>query len=143
MSQQNYSNHRRWVPMYHFVTSLLIYAAFIGSIVNLFKAMGGPDIYDASLLAVVTFVVVVVHFYTRTFSLKAQDRAIKAEENLRHYVLTGNLLDPRLTVRQIVGLRFASDDEFVVLAKRAADEQMSESDIKKAITNWRADTYRV
>lgn len=143
MSQQNYSNHRRWVPMYHFVTSLLIYAAFIGSIVNLIKAIGGPDTYDASLLAVVTFVVVVVHFYTRTFSLKAQDRAIRCEENLRHYVLTGKLLDPRLTVRQIVGLRFASDDEFVALAKRAADERMSESEIKKAITHWRADTYRV
>jgi hypothetical protein len=144
MSQQNYSNHRRWVPMYHFVSSLLIYAAFIGSIVNLIKTMNrDTSLYDASLLVVVTFVAVVLHYYVRVFALKAQDRAIRAEENLRHYVLTGKLLDPSLTVRQIIGLRFAVDDEFVELAKRAADEQLSEVDIKKAIANWRADTYRV
>ena len=77
------------------------------------------------------------------FPLKAQDRAIRAEENLRHYVLTGKLLDPKLTVRQIIGLRFASDREFVALAQKAAAESLSEDAIKKAIRNWRADTYRV
>jgi hypothetical protein len=75
--------------------------------------------------------------------LKAQDRAIRAEENLRHYVMTGKLLDPKLTVRQIIGLRFASDQEFVELAGRAVEENLSEDAIKKAVKNWRADTYRV
>jgi uncharacterized protein DUF6526 len=64
-------------------------------------------------------------------------------KQLRHYVLTGKLLDPRLTVRQIVGLRFASNDEFVALAQRAADQGMEPKDVKQAIKNWRADTYRV
>ena len=82
-------------------------------------------------------------FYCRIFPLKAQDRAIRAEENLRHYVLTGKLLDPRLTVRQIIGLRFASDAEFITLAQRAAEENLSGDDIKKAIKNWRADNYRL
>ena len=77
------------------------------------------------------------------FALKAQDRAIRAEENLRHFVLTGKLLDPKLTVRQIIGLRFASDGEFVALAQRAAAENLSEDDIKKAIKTWKPDTYRV
>ncbi|MCP5111202.1 MAG: hypothetical protein GY953_10235, partial [bacterium] len=79
----------------------------------------------------------------RLFPLKAQDRAIRAEENLRHYVLTGKLLDPQLTTRQVVGLRFAADEEFVELAQKAAAENLSEDAIKKAIKNWRADTYRV
>ena len=39
--------------------------------------------------------------------------------------------DPRLTVRQIVELRFASDDEFAALAARAADENLSEDAIKR------------
>jgi hypothetical protein len=57
--------------------------------------------------------------------------------------MTGKPLDPRLGVKQIVALRFASDEEFVALAKKAADEQMAPVDIKKAVKNWRADHYRV
>jgi hypothetical protein len=57
--------------------------------------------------------------------------------------MTGKLLDSRLTIRQIIGLRFAGDDEFVALARRAADENLSADDIKKAVKNWRADYYRV
>ena len=57
--------------------------------------------------------------------------------------MTGKLLDPKLTVRQIIGLRFASDQEFVDLARRAVEENLSEVAIKKAVKNWRADTYRV
>ena len=68
--------------------------------------------------------------------------AVRAEEQLRHYVLTGTLLDSRLTVKQIVGLRFASDNEFAALAKRAADDNMDPEAIKKAVKIWRPDTYR-
>jgi len=75
--------------------------------------------------------------------LKAQDRAIKAEENMRHFMLTGKLLDSRITVRQIVGLRFASDEEFVSLAKRAVEENLTEDAIKRAVKNWKSDYYRV
>jgi len=81
--------------------------------------------------------------YARSFALKAQDRAIRAEEQLRHYVLTGKLLDPRLTVKQVVGLRFASNEELVALAQRAADQNLAPKDIKQSVKNWRPDTYRV
>ena len=82
-------------------------------------------------------------FLARTFALKAQDRAIRAEEGLRHYVLTGKLLDPRLQVGQIIALRFASDAEFPALAQKAAESGMSNKEIKQSVKNWRADTYRV
>jgi hypothetical protein len=81
--------------------------------------------------------------FCRVFALKAQDRAIRAEENLRHFALTGKLLDGRLHIRQIIGLRFASDDEFVELARRAAAEGLSGDNIKKAVKSWRPDYYRV
>jgi hypothetical protein len=57
--------------------------------------------------------------------------------------MTGKLLDPRLTAKQIVGLRFASDEEFVALARRAAEDGLAQKDIKQAVKNWRADTDRV
>ena len=57
--------------------------------------------------------------------------------------MTGKLLDPRLTVKQVVALRFASDGEFVALAARAASEGLAPDDIKKAVKTWRADEYRV
>ena len=65
------------------------------------------------------------------------------EENLRHFAMTGKLLDPRLDTKQVIALRFASDGEFIALARRAADESMTPDAIKQAVKDWRADTYRV
>lgn len=143
MPEQTYANHRQTVFMFHVVLFLLLVLTLIGSIVNLVQSIGDHQrLYSASLIVVLAICVILAAFYARVFALKAQDRAIRAEENFRHYVLTGKPLDSRLTIRQIVGLRFAADDEFVALAKRAADEKLSEDDIKKAVKNWRADTYR-
>lgn len=144
MQGQHYGNHRRYVMMYHVVLFVLVVATLIGSVVNLWMSLGNHDrLYSASLIVVLAIVALVQFFYSRSFPLKAQDRAIRAEENLRHFVKTGKMLDARLTLRQIIGLRFASDGEFVDLAKKAADEGMSEEDIKKAVKNWRADYDRV
>jgi uncharacterized protein DUF6526 len=142
--EQSYANHGRIVPMYHYVTLGILQLTFIGSCVNLYLSWGDHTrFYSASLLVTLTFATILTALYARTFALKAQDRAIRAEEQLRHYVMTGKLLDPRLDVRQIVGLRFASNEEFVTLAQRAADQNLSAKDIKQAVRNWRADTYRV
>jgi uncharacterized protein DUF6526 len=143
MAEQTYATHRQLVPMYHVVTFFLLVAILIGSAVNLWRTLGsGASPYSASLILALTVAVFFVYVYSRVFALKAQDRAIRAEEQLRHYVLTGALLDRRLTVRQIVGLRFASDAEFVALAKRAAEDNMEPEAIKKAVKAWRPDTYR-
>jgi hypothetical protein len=75
--------------------------------------------------------------------VEAQDRAIRAEENLRHYVLTGKLFDTALETRQIIALRFASDLELPALARRAIAERLTPDAIKKAIQVWRPDLYRV
>ena len=141
---QNYANHKQYVPMFHGVLFALQLATLIGASINLYKSLGDHErIYSASLILVLAIVVIMVSFFARIFALKAQDRAIRAEENLRHFVLTGKLLDARLTVRQIVGLRFAPDAEFVELARRAAAENLSEDQIKRQVQNWKEDTYRV
>ena len=144
MEAQNYANHRRYVPIFHFVLLPIILLTLIGSFVNLYQSWGDHQRqYSSSLIVVIMVCLALLPVLARLFSLKAQDRAIRVEENLRHYVMTGNQLDPKLTVRQIIGLRFASDEEFVDLARRAVEENLSEDVIKKAVKNWRADTYRV
>ena len=81
--------------------------------------------------------------FARGFALKAQDRAIVAEERFRYYLLTKKMLPAELTVRQIIGLRFASDEEYADLVERAIKENLSENRIKKEIKNWKGDYYRV
>ncbi|MBH9967333.1 DUF6526 family protein [[Bacillus] enclensis] len=75
--------------------------------------------------------------------MQLQDRIIRNEENFRHYRLTGRDLDRRLSVKQVIALRFAPDEEFPGLAARTLDEDLSSKDIKKAVQNWRADHHRV
>ena len=141
--QQSFQNHRKWVPAYHYVLFPLDLAILIGAVINFFKSTGGPGLYSASLILAMAVVLIIVTLFARVFALRAQDRTIRLEENFRKYLRDGSLLDSRLTVRQIVGLRFATDEEFDDLAARAVSENLSEDDIKKAIKNWRADTDRV
>jgi hypothetical protein len=143
-TQQDHANHVRWFGPYHFVLAAMLLAGLIGAGVNLYESMGDHQrLYSASLLLLVMVALIMTAFFARFFALRAQDRVIRLEENFRHHLLTGRLLDSRLTVPQIIGLRFASDAEFVALAKRAADEGLSQQDIKKAIKSWRVDEYRV
>ena len=141
MQQQNYKNHARLVPGYHFVTYLAIIALIIGSFINLFKS-SDDNLYSASLICLASLILASVCFYARSFALKAQDRAIRAEENFRHFMLTNKAMDSRLTLPQVIALRFASDEELPALAQKAANEKLPAKEIKKQIKNWRGDYYR-
>ncbi|HLY20669.1 MAG TPA: DUF6526 family protein [Bryobacteraceae bacterium] len=143
MTTQNYSNHVRIVRGFHFVLGGILFFTLIGSLINLWKSWGDHErLYSAALIVVLTVCCGMLFNYCRAFPLKAQDRAIRAEENLRHFALTGKLLDARLDTRQVVALRFAPDDEFLELSKKAAESNMKPDDIKRAIKNWKADNYR-
>lgn len=142
MQEQNFSNHARYHGLYHFFTAPLVLIGLIGSIIN--YANSAPENkYSASLLVLVFFVLLILGWLVRGYALKAQDRAIRAEENLRHFILTGKALDSKLRMGQIVALRFASDEEFPALAAKAATENMSGKSIKQSIQNWKADHNRI
>jgi hypothetical protein len=141
MKTQNFKNHARFVPMYHFVLLTAVLALLIGSVVN-FCHSAPDNKYSASLLILVSVVVLFTALFSRAFALKAQDRAINSEENFRYYVLTGKTMDARITIPQKIALRFAPDEEFVDLAHRATNENLSPKEIKKAIKNWKGDYYR-
>jgi len=142
--EQSYANHAKFVPLFHRVLLPVAGLTFIGSLVNLYLSFGDHSrLYNASLITASAAALVLTAFFSRVFPLRAQDRAIRAEENLRHYVLSGKLLDSRLTLKQIVGLRFASDAEFLALAQKAAEEGLPQDAIKRAIQNWKADQDRL
>ena len=144
MEKQTYANHKQRVIPYQWILLPVLGVTLIGAGVNLYLSIGDHQrLYSASLILVLTCCVVACSLMMRLFALKAQDRAIRAEENLRHFVLTGRLLDPHLRIRQIIALRFASDTEFPGLAQRATTESLKADPIKRAIKDWRADTYRV
>ncbi len=139
MAIQNFKNHTKWVPMYHFVLFLLMLTGLVLAIVYLVKGINLLSV----LFLVLAISVVLGSFFTRIFALKAQDRAIRAEESLRYFSMTGKLLNPSLSMPQIIALRFASDEEFLELTGKALQNNMSAKEIKQAIQHWRADLYRV
>lgn len=141
MKEQNYANHKRFVPLYHYISPILLLAILTGSIVNLVNSKP-ENLYSASLITALTVVVILLWFFSRSFALKVQDRAIRAEENLRYFVLTGKLLDKSLTMGQIISLRFAADTEFPGLVQKALAEKLSPRQVKQEINNWRADHHR-
>jgi hypothetical protein len=143
MEEQSYAKHAKFVPIFHFVLFGIIVLTLAGSIYTFVRATGeGHGRLDAALLIALSFAALLLFYFVRTFPLKVQDRVIRAEENMRHFVLAGKPLDSRLTIQQIVGLRFASDAEFATLAQKAASENMDRDSIKKAVKNWRADHAR-
>lgn len=137
---QSYENHRRFHPLFHYILSLLLVLTLVGAI--WFVIRNGISLSTILILAIV-IILAIMFLLIRQYPLKAQDRAIRAEENLRHYVFTGKLLDARLTMGQIIALRFASDAELPELSEKAASQNLSPNEIKKQITNWKADYYRV
>jgi hypothetical protein len=144
MTEQNFSNHRRYVPGFHIVLSVLLIGGSIISIINVIRHPANSGGHVSSVLVALLFVWgFLISWYVRQFPIKAQDRAIRTEEGLRFFILTGKALDNRLTIGQIAALRFASDDELVTLSARAITESLSPYDIKKSIKNWRADHHRV
>jgi hypothetical protein len=138
---QAYSNHRHWVPLYHILTWGAMGVLLAGSIRYLLLNKDKPLLLP-SLLLLLVLTVISVSFHCRSFALKAQDRAIRAEENLRYFILTGKRLDQALSLDRIIALRFASDEEYVALAARAIEQNLSPKEIKRAIKNWRPDHHR-
>ncbi len=142
MESQSNSNHTRWVKGYHFLLSFLLLVGLVLAIVNFIRHLHFAGFASSALLVLVFVCLFFIFWFMRTFALKAQDRAIRAEESLRYFILSGKAIDKRITMGQIIALRFAADEEFLALVDKAASEGMAPKDIKAAIVAWRADHHR-
>jgi len=140
---QNFSNHAKMVPMFHFFTFGLLVVNLGWTGWRLFKDFSAGTAVAFALAVAVIFVM----FWARLFALGVQDRVIRLEERLRmERLLSGDLKASigDITTEQLVGLRFASDEELPDLVKRVLDEGIADrKTIKMAVKNWRADHQRV
>lgn len=139
---QNYKNHTRLNPPYHF---FLAPASIVNVGFAICYLIRRPGIETAWVLVMAVALVVLVTLL-RTYPLKVQDRLIRLEETLRMQRVLPEELRSRigeLTPQQFVGLRFASDGELAGLVKRALEEKLGLKEIKQAVVNWRADEFRV
>jgi Family of unknown function (DUF6526) len=139
---QSYSTHTRYDPAFHFV---IVPILFVTLIVGIIHALHQPNFFNLWLV-VFFFAVLLAAFQMRMYSAKVQDRVIRLEERLRLAELVDASLRPqlsRLSERQLIALRFASDEEAPALVNRTLAENLAPKDIKKAIRNWRPDYWRV
>ena len=140
---QNFSNHVKLVPGFHYIATPLLIASLAWASVRVFNAPSLDTIFALVLVVYIVF----NHAFTRLFPLGVQDRLIRLEERLRLERLLDDELRariPELTTSQLVGLRFASDEEVPDLVRRVlAGEFESRKAIKQAVRTWRADHERV
>src|SRR5277367_665555 len=143
MQEQNYKNHRKLDPLFHVVLSAIIIYLIVQSIINLVDTYSdGGSKGQAIMFFMIAIAFLMSYIKIRTFPLKVQDRAIRAEENLRYFILTGKPLNKNLTISQIIALRFAPDHEMVGLVDRAVKEHLTNDQIKKEIQIWKPDHHR-
>lgn len=139
---QNLKNHTMLDPAFHF---FLLPVGMALLILSIFDVVRNPSWMTAIHVLVVVWIIVAI-FKFRVYALKVQDRVIRLEERLR---LAG-VLPPAMQSRigdlncdQLIGLRFASDAELPGLVEKTLSGNWSRKQIKAAIQNWRADTWRV
>ncbi len=137
---QSYASHAHHpVPTYiASVLWLLAAIAFVGTLAF------GWDARDSALGWLLAAVLVLIAI-GRTYTTKLQDRIIMLEMKVRCAEVLPAGEDAklaRLSPKQIVALRFASDEELGALLDRAVTSQLSPNDIKKAIAAWRPDHHR-
>jgi hypothetical protein len=139
---QNYKNHARFDPPFHFFLLLVLLANLIIAIVHLVRHVN----FTSAWFLVLSIAAIVALLRVRLYALKVQDRVIRFEERLRLKALSPaewhKQID-RLSEDQLIGLRFASDDEIVELAKEALEKDLNRKQIKQRINNWRPDHWRI
>lgn len=145
MSGQNYKNHVRWYTAHHFVFYPLALVLMVWSV---YQAIQNKEqcLLWLTLAAVVALVAWLSFMLRQHYGMRLQDRLVLLELRYRYFVVTGERFEPlekRLSFGQNAALRFASDRELPALARRAVDEKLSGTDIKKAVTDWKADNGRI
>jgi hypothetical protein len=139
---QNFKNHARILPAYHVVAFPLLAINFFYALYQVVTGFTWANLVGFGL----SVALILLFFVARLMALTVQDRVIRLEERLRMRALLPSDLQPRVedfTVKQLVALRFASDQELPALARKVLDEKIADQKtIKKLVTHWRADHQR-
>lgn len=139
---QNFENHTKTVPAFHFVALPILTVNLLLAIYWLIRHPSWQHAFGVALAVALALVAL----YARLFALSVQDRVIRLEMALRLEKLLPGDLKPRigdLTVNQIVSLRFASDAELPALTRKVLDEKLNDRKaIKRMIKDWKPDELR-
>jgi len=139
---QNFENHARFVPVFHFFILPVFLLNVFWSIYGLIQSFSAES--ARSLLLALAFLFLAL--YARMFALTVQDRLIRLEMRLRMQQLLPQELRPRIsdfTIDQLVALRFASDAELPALCRKVLEEKIADRKvIKKMVQNWQPDLLR-
>ncbi len=140
---QSFEKHAKLVPGFHVVASLLLLVFTIWTVMRVFQT---PS-FDTVALLCAMLTLHLLGFYSRSFATKNQDRIIRLEERLRMRELLPAELRSKIndfTTKQLVALRFASDEELPELAAKVINENIVDAKkIKSMVKHWRADHHRV
>jgi len=110
---QSFKSHARFDPPYHFITATVLAVNLFIVCCFAWKNLN----WFSEWLVVLSVAVWIPVLKLRSYPLKVQDR--------------------------VIGLRFASDDEVVELAKQALEQNLTRKQIKERIKTWRPDDWRV
>ncbi|MEZ5344029.1 MAG: DUF6526 family protein [Pyrinomonadaceae bacterium] len=140
--KQNYQNHTRWLPPFHFFLSPLLLVSLIYFTVRIFQE---PS-WDRGMFLLLLIGIITISFLSRIQVLTVQNRVIRLEERLRYKELLSPDLAERaqnLKTSEMIGLRFAGDEELPGLVERTLSGEFENvKEIKLAVKNWRGDHLR-
>ena len=134
---QTYANHVHR-PAGWTITALLAVLGFVGMVLFVLRT---PSVISVALLLMASAILGLVALI-RLYTTRLQDRIIRLEMRLRLAGLGREQDMTRLSSRQLIALRFASDAEMPTLIDRALAENLTGDQIKRAVTNWQADRMR-
>jgi hypothetical protein len=141
--KQSYATHRRYHPIYHFVTLPILTINVIVMIVVAVRSFSLLAVWNV----IVAFALFLLSAIVRFYATKTQDRIIRMEETVRLFRVLPPELQPRiaeLTTGQLIALRFCGDEELPELTRAIlAGEVRGRENIKRRIRNWRPDAQRV
>lgn len=140
MAEQSYQSHAHQ-PIASYVATVFALTAFIAMFGQRFADWETRDLAIWGLVGSV-FVLVSI---SRWYIVALQDRIIMLEMKVRCAEVLPAGQDAQLAKlgkKQIVALRFASDEELGALLERAVREKLSPDDIKASIRTWRPDLHR-
>jgi hypothetical protein len=140
---QNYQNHVRYFPLFHYVITPIFLFNLIWQSVRLYQE---PN-WDRAENLLMALGFILLSLAARIQALTVQNRVVRLEESLRyHKTLSPDLAfqADQLPTGTKIALRFASDEELPELVQKAISGEFKNSkEIKLAIKNWRGDYLRV
>ncbi len=139
---QSFEKHAQWTPAYHFFSAPLAIAYLIWAVK---RVVSNPTV-DTEFALVGALALAGLAAVSRLSPIRVQDRLIRLEERVRLAKLLPADLQSRideLTPRQLVAIRFASDEEVTDLVRKVlAAPSMTQKQIKAEIKRWKADHFR-